>query len=841
MVCKLRAIGGPCQPGLGRRFAYARGFSMLRKMFLLGLCSGVLLPFAVAAGAAVATERISVTDFGGPTSGASWWPSFSSDGRYVAYYSGGGNIVAGDVNHAYDVFLRDRLFATVELVSRSSLAELGDGASFEPAISGDGRHVAFTTAATNLVPDDNNGVTDVVVRDLDAELTLLASVSPTGSVADGESLWCSISEDGRYVAFQSSATNLILGETIMWPGIYLRDMVGGATEYISRPDGGGRADEVSIKPSITPDGRYIAYRSYATNLVAGDTNGFSDVFLYDRNAAVTELVSVATLTGVQGNGETLGRPAITPDGRYVVFSSAADNLVPGDTNGKWDVFIRDRDTGVTERLSVSSAEAEGNDDSGYDAPVVAISDDGRYVAFASAASNLAPGDTNGVWDVFVRDRQAGTTARVSVSSSGAQGDDHSGRVSVALTPDGQTVGFDSLASNLVLIDTNRTPDVFVRGEPMAPQPPMLVINDGDEFTTSRDVTLSIDPGSYLELRFANEGEDWTAWEPASLTRSWTLSSGDGLKRVYIQGRDGIELSVEDYAEITLDTTPPGAVGIAINDNDETTISRVVTLTLHATGAAEMRLRNESSAWSAWFPYASTRTWKLSHDRGTKTVGIQCRDALGNLSAEATDTIQLICFTDVCTGFWDFEEIMACVDASIVQGYPEGDYKPALAVSRDQMAVYIARSLAGGEENVPPGPPTPSFSDVPTTNWAYDHIEYTVDQGVVQGYEEGDYKPLEEVDRAQMAVYIARSIATPTGEAGLIGYDPPATPTFPDVPTGFWAYKHVEYCAEQGVVKGYPFDDPDNPGGTITLYQPDWLVTRDQMAAYIQRAFVLPMD
>jgi Tol biopolymer transport system component len=813
---------------------------MLRKLLLLGLCLTVVSVVAAPSGAAVITERISITSYGGSSNGASWWPSFSSDGRYVAFYAGGGNIVPGDTNHVYDVFVRDRLFQTVELVSLSSAGEIGNGASFEPAISRDGRYVAFPTAATNLTPDDTNGVADIVVRDREAELTLLASVSPTGSVADGESLWCSISEHGRYVAFQSSATNLIEGETILWPGIYLRDMVSGTTEYISQPNGGGRADEVSVKPSITPDGRYVAYRSFATNLVAGDTNGFSDAFLYDRDSGVTERVSVVTLTGAEGNGETLGRPAVTPDGRYVVFSSAADNLAPGDTNGKWDVFIRDRNTGVTERVSVSSAEAEGNDDSGFDAEQVAVSDDGRYVAFASAASNLAAGDTNAMWDVFVRDRVAGTTERVSVATAGTEGNDHAGRVSVAMTPDGQTVGFDSLASNLVLIDTNHTPDVFVRGEPLAPRAPLLVINEDAEYTTSAEVTLSMDPGDYVELRFKNEGEDWTAWEPASLSRAWTLPSGDGLKRVYTQGRNGAEESVENYDEITLDTTGPGSPSIVINGDAATTISRMVTLTLAATEAAEMRLRNESSAWTGWVPFSTETSWKLSHDRGTKTVGVQYRDAAGNVSP-ASDTIALICFTDMCTGYWAFEEIMACVDASIVQGYPEGDYKPLLAVTRDQMAVYVGRSLAGGDENVPPGPAEPSFWDVDSEQWAYDYIEYAAEEGVVQGYPEGDYRPTLEVDRAQMAVYIARSIATPTGEAGLIGYDPPETPTFPDVLGDHWAYKHVEYAYEQGVVRGYPFPDPDNPGETINLYQPDWVVTRDQMAVYVQRAFGLAMD
>ncbi len=261
----------------------------------------------------------------------------------------------------------------------------------------------------------------------------------------------------------------------------------------------------------------------------------------------------------------------------------------------------------------------------------------------------------------------------------------------------------------------------------------------------------------------------------------------------------------------------------------------------------MRFRNETSTWSAWEPYATTKVWKLSHDRGTKTVGFQCRDLAGNAAPEVTDTIELIAFTDVPEDRWGFEEIMACVDAGIVAGYAEGDYKPGLEVDRGQMAAYVARALAGGEENVPPGPMEPTFWDVDTEYWAYDSIEYAVGQGVVRGYGEGDYKPALAVDRAQMAAYIARAIADPVGEEGLAAYEPPAEPTFPDVPnTGygedgtepFWAYKYVEYAYDQGVVKGYAYPDPDNPAETIYLYEPHWIVARDQMAVYVARAFGL---
>ncbi len=188
------------------------------------------------------------------------------------------------------------------------------------------------------------------------------------------------------------------------------------------------------------------------------------------------------------------------------------------------------------------------------------------------------------------------------------------------------------------------------------------------------------------------------------------------------------------------------------------------------------------------------------------------------------------FSDVLPDHWAYAEIMACANAGIVGGFPDGTYRPDLQVTRDQMAVYISRALAGGDENVPTGPAVATFPDVPTDHWAYKYVEYAYANQVVQGFPEGDYRPDLPVTRDQMAVYVSRAIATPTGEAGLADYTPPSTPTFPDVPTDHWAYKYIEYAHEAGVVAGY--DD-----GT---YRPDVVVTRDQMAVYIQRAFDLPL-
>ncbi len=823
------------------------GRGVLRVSFFLITVAVAALP----AQAAVVTERVSLTEYGGAPDGASWGASLSADSAYVAFSSGAGNLVGDDDNAVHDIFVRDRVFGTIELTSRSSAGEVGNNHSLYPSISPNGRYLAFCSMASNLVPGDTNAFMDVFVRDLETDLTLLASVSPTGP-ANQKSTACAISDDGRYVAFQSEATNLIEGEHYGWPGIYLADLITPwpSVSAVSTSVEGGPPNGTSVKPSITPDGRYVVFRSWATDLVSGDTNGFSDVFLRDVVTPTTARVSVADVTDVQGNGQTAGGPAVTPDGLYVAFASYASNLVPGDANGKCDVFVRDLVAGRTELVSVSGAGVQGNDDSGGESWVVAISDDGRYVAFASLASNLVGGDTNEAWDVFVRDRIGETTTRVSVSTEGEQGNDDSGFYSVALSADGLTSAFDSYADNLVPLDTNGGPDVFVRGEQLSPRAPILLINGDAEYASSPDVTLSIDPGDYPELRFRNEDGEWTTWEPAASTRAWTLSAGEGLKRVSIQGRSDGDLSVENYDEITLDTTPPAEASIIIQGGAATTLTRVVELALSASGATQMRFRNESEDWSAWETFTAAKTWKLSHDRGTKTVGFQCRDGAGNSSTVATDTIELISFPDVPEDYWAFEEIMACVDAAIVAGYPEGEYRPLLSVGRDQMAVYIARGLAGGDQYVPTGPDEASFWDVDSDDWAYDYIEYAAERGVVQGYPEGDYKPALEVDRAQMAVYIARSIATPVGEAGLVDYVPPSEPTFPDVPnTGYgddgtephWAYKYVEYVSEEEVVQGYPYPDPATPGETIYRYEPDWLVSRDQMAVYVARAFQLPLE
>ena len=297
---------------------------------------------------------------------------------------------------------------------------------------------------------------DVFVHDRQTGQTTRVSVASDGSQGNDSSLGSSISTDGRYVAFESEASNLVSVDTNETGDVFVHDRHTGQTTRVSVASDGTQGNSDSGSPSISADGRYVAFTSDASNLVSGDMNGVYDVFVHDRQSGQTTRLSLAS-DGTQGNVESMW-PSISADGRYVAFASAASNLVSGDTNESYDIFVHDRQTGQTTRVSLASDGTQGDYDSSLPP---SISADGRYVAFASLASNLVSGDTNGVYDVFVHDRQTGQTTRLSVASDGTQGDDSS-YFFYSISADGRYVAFSSTATNLVSGDTNDFGDVFVR-------------------------------------------------------------------------------------------------------------------------------------------------------------------------------------------------------------------------------------------------------------------------------------------------------------------------------------------------------------------------------------------
>jgi Tol biopolymer transport system component len=408
------------------------------------------------------TRRVSVGPGGAQADEGSGNSALSPGGRYVVFTSFATNLVPGDTNGWNDVFVHDRRTGTTERVSVGRKGAQGDEFSDLPALSRGGRYVAFGSAASNLVPDDTNDAFDVFVRDRRAGTTERVSVGPGGAQGNQLSNDPAISPNGRFVAFISAATNLVPGDTNGQQDVFVRDRRTGRTERVSVATGGAQGNDHSFDPVLSADGRYVAFGSWATNLVPNDTNGWQDGFVHDRWTRTTRRVSVAT-GGAQADGFN-GTPRLSADGRYVAFESFASNLVPGDTNDTSDVFVRDRRTGTTERVSVGRDGAQG--DLGSSTP--AISPGGRYVAFTSTATNLVPGDKGGQQDVFVRDRRRGRTERVSVGLGGAEADDFS--LTGAISAGGRVVAFSSAATNLVPGDTNGWNDVFVRAR-RAPHPP----------------------------------------------------------------------------------------------------------------------------------------------------------------------------------------------------------------------------------------------------------------------------------------------------------------------------------------------------------------------------------
>jgi hypothetical protein len=420
-------------------------------------CQGLVLCFALAGFAsAQTTTRVSLGTGGIEGNAPSDSPAISARGRYVAFFSEASNLVPGDTNGADDIFRRDRRTGTTIRVSVDSSGREADGDSYSPAISGGGRYVAFYSEASNLVPGDTNGVNDIFVHDVVSGITSRVSVDSAGLQGDDQSYYPSLSANGRFVSFDSRSTNLVPGDTNGGSDVFVHDRWTGITTRVSVDPAGAQADNHSEYSEICADGSRVVFESWAGNLVAGDSNGAPDIFVRDLVAGTTLCASVDP-SGVPGSGGC-SYSSISGNGRVVGFASWSPDLVAGDTNHLTDVFVHDLATGLTALASVSSSGIQGNGISVLHTPA-SLSHDGRFVAFKSFASTLVPGDTNGMQDIFLRDCRLGTTTRVSVDSQGLQANGPSSQP--AISADGRTVGFYSSAFNLVPGDTNATLDVFV--------------------------------------------------------------------------------------------------------------------------------------------------------------------------------------------------------------------------------------------------------------------------------------------------------------------------------------------------------------------------------------------
>ena len=529
-------------------------------------------------------------------------PRLSADGRFVAFECLDASLVPNDRNHDYDVFVRDLLGGATELISAHdatlpSMAPNGPSLISTLAVSTDGRYVAFASDADNLVANDTNGCRDIFRRDLLLGTNILVSVGTNGVAGDGPSADPGISADGRYVAFTSSADNLIPGDSNKASDVFVRDVEAGTSVLVSANAGGsGPGNKLSYSPALSADGRFVFYRSQAQDLASGSfPAGYESLFVRDLNLgtnyALTQTSSGVPVGAMSSGGRFVAffgqLPAYparlclwdvqwarlvysnvlsgitsvlaSPDGNrlayvtsagpslYVVDRSANTNglianLVstsrPGlrfSGDGRFLTYVAQLASPATNRVYLFDFQTGSNSlvsqsynpaaqtDNISDSPD--ISSDGRFVAYRSAASNLVSGDTNGLPDVFLYDRLNGTTTLLSVSRFGDAAADNR-----SLTPvfsgDGQTLMFQSWASDLVAQDCNHSSDVVAYNLYSSGQIPLFsaAIVGGTGSGAGPWLTWSAVPGKSYRVQFKNTLND-TDWH--DLTGGVTILGNQG--------------------------------------------------------------------------------------------------------------------------------------------------------------------------------------------------------------------------------------------------------------------------------------------------------------------------
>ena len=577
-------------------------------------------------------------------------------------------------------------------------------------ISGDGTVAAWVTAADNLVAGDTNGMKDLFRKDLATGVTTRVSLgvhgeqlNPLFSGPNYEVMAAAISRDGTYFAFRTYADVFTAsGPRLANPAIYFATYPSGPVEAVLYdPTIGEGHSTYSFAGCLTlsADGRYVCFMTDKDGLDP-DYPDFSDVgvYVYDRQLARYELVTVST----QGTPAYGNMPAMTPDGRYVVFASASDALVPGDTNTSADIFVRDRWEQATTRVSLTSDGREIPLGGGQDYP--SISADGRFVGFISRSPELTEIDLPITHpQAFVRDLVTGATILVTTGDGVTPSNGTSWYTYVSSRTEVPRAMYQSSATDLVPGLTDGIALIYERDLVHGMTDVISCTSEGEALPPV-DLFCPSETGEVVAFVSEQQG---------GLFRGLGVAPKEGYKRTRgpfwdVGSRHWAVTQIEQcYGE--------GIVG-GYSDHS----------------------------------YRPTDT--VTRDQ----MAVYIARALAGGEEAVPEGPPTPTFSDIPTDHWAYRHVEYAVSQSVVGGYEDGTYRPTLTVTRDAMAVFVARGLAGGDAGVPSGPPTATFSDVATDHWAYRHVEYCVGANVVSGYPDGTYRPGDAVDRAQMAVYVKRA-------------------------------------------------------------------------------------
>lgn len=662
------------------------------------------------------TEKISQASDGSEIDLGAFYPQMSDNARYVVYDSIGTNIVAGDSNGTWDVFMYDRDTGTNTLLSRMSGAAGAQGPkSNHPSISDDGTYVVFDSDAP-LEPADINGVGDIYMRNTDTNTTTLLSITSSGTFGDSDAAEPEIDGYGDYVVFESDATTFVSGDTNGTRDIFSKKTAtGGGIGRISKTDTGAQTNGYSYGASISDGGRYIAYLSYATNITSDDTNGKVDVFLYDRTEGTTTLISRAGGTGVVGNGAAW-YAQVSENGSRVVFSSDASNLVEDDTNGVADVFIYDIEMQTIHRVSTDE---DGNQttDSSY---FVTISPDGTLVSFSSYSNDLVSEVTEGL-NVYISEIAA---EAYNLTVTGLSYDETADELTYIIENDGNAdlLSGTDIYSEVTVTNPDGTETVLSNLD-----------SDEDAGILERDTSTTFNLGVSLEV--------------GASTIQVCVDSEEGLEEIdEADNCDTLEVIIAGDTPVEDDNPVVEDAPLADDADDLLTCENPFTDTVgHWAEKTICLLYLEGTV--------SGKSEGIFDPDGNITRAEILKMILLNSGETVPLSFEESPFSDVDEEDWFYGYVMYGFDLGVVEGYDDGTFHPNDPVNRAEALTMLLRMAGSAEETSTSGL---GFGDLLMDDWFYDEVGLGIDYGLVEGYEDGTFRPGGLITRAEAATIIRRA-------------------------------------------------------------------------------------